>query len=155
MTSPRSKSAGPKSGPFAELRAFALSFPDAYEEFPWGHCAIKVNKKIFVSLVGEDGDLSMSLKLVDSNFEALLLPFTEPTHYGMGKHGWVTSKFAAKASPPMEILRVWIEESFRAVATKRIVKRLDEDGLAAPKSVRKQAKKKAKKKAKKRATKKT
>lgn len=44
MTSPRSKSAGPKSVPFAELRAFALSFPDAYEEFPWGHCAIKVKK---------------------------------------------------------------------------------------------------------------
>ena len=67
----------------------------------------------------------MSLKLVDSNFEALLLPFTEPTHYGMGKHGWVTSKFAAKASPPIKILRAWIEESYRAVALKRLVKELD------------------------------
>ncbi len=133
VTPKKSKRAGAKRGPCEELRAFALSFPDAYEEFPWGHCAIKVNKKIFVTLGGEDGALSMSLKLVDSNFEALLLPFTEPTHYGMGKHGWVTAKFAAKASPPMEILRAWIEESFRAIALKRLVKRFDEEGLAVPK----------------------
>jgi predicted DNA-binding protein (MmcQ/YjbR family) len=120
------KKAAPKRGAFEELRAFALSFPEAYEEFPWGHCAIKVNKKIFVSLGTEDG-LSVSLKLGDSNFEALLLPFTEPARYGMGKHGWVTSRFAAQDSPPMEILRAWIEESYRAIALKRLVKLLDAD----------------------------
>ena len=28
-----------------ELRAFALSLPEAYEETPWGHLAFKVKKK--------------------------------------------------------------------------------------------------------------
>ncbi|TDJ77540.1 MAG: MmcQ/YjbR family DNA-binding protein [Planctomycetota bacterium] len=60
MTLKKSKRAGAKREPCEELRTFALSFPDAYEEFPWGHCAIKVNKKIFVTLGGEDGALSMS-----------------------------------------------------------------------------------------------
>lgn len=148
MTSKDTSRAVPEHPAFTELRAYAMSFPDACEEFPWGHCAVKVNKKIFVAFGVEDGGMRMSLKLTDSNFEALLLPFTEPTHYGMGKHGWVTSTFAAKESPPLEILRGWIEESFRAVATKRLVKRLDEDGLDAPKPARKMTvKKKAAKKA--------
>src|SRR5690242_9119860 len=34
----------------ADLRAFALGLPEAYEEFPWGECVVKVNKKVFVFL---------------------------------------------------------------------------------------------------------
>ena len=115
---------------YQAVNAFALGFPEAYEEFPWGHSAIKVRKKIFVSSgFDADGAFRMSLKLTESNFEALLLPFTEPTHYGMGKHGWVTSSFAADVEPPLPLLRGWIEESYRAIAPKALVKQLDEEGL--------------------------
>ena len=34
----------------AVLREFAMAYPTAYEEFPWGHCAIKVNERIFLTL---------------------------------------------------------------------------------------------------------
>ena len=34
----------------AELRACALSFPGAHEEFPWGERVAKVGKKVFVFL---------------------------------------------------------------------------------------------------------
>jgi predicted DNA-binding protein (MmcQ/YjbR family) len=115
---------------YARVREFALRFPEAYEEFPWGHCAIKVRKKIFVTLGTREGGFTMSLKLTDSNFEALLLPFTEPTHYGMGKHGWVTSHFPAGAKPPMPMLEAWIEEAYRKIAPKTVVAKLDADGLA-------------------------
>src|SRR6266545_2881018 len=37
------------------LRDFALGLPGAYEEFPWGECVVKVNKKVFVFL-GIDTD---------------------------------------------------------------------------------------------------
>ena len=33
----------------AQLRAFALSLPDASEHFPWGERVAKVNGKVFVS----------------------------------------------------------------------------------------------------------
>lgn len=34
----------------AALRKSALDYPGAYEEFPWGHRAIKVKGKTFVFL---------------------------------------------------------------------------------------------------------
>jgi hypothetical protein len=57
---------------------------------------------------------------------ALSLPFASPTGYGLGKSGWVTARFAAKDKPPLEMLRKWIEESYRAVAPKELVKLLDQ-----------------------------
>ena len=32
------------------LRDFGMSFPEATEDFPWGHSALKVKKKVFVFL---------------------------------------------------------------------------------------------------------
>ncbi len=123
----------------AALREIGLSYPEAYEEFPWGQRAIKVKKKIFFTVNADPEGLGLTLKLPNSGKEALLLPFTEPTHYGMGKYGWVTARFGPKEEPPMFLIRDWIEESFRAVAPKTMVKLLDGD--AAPK--KKVAKKKA------------
>ena len=92
-----------------KLREIALSFPGAFEDFPWGHRAIKVNKKIFASLNSDRNGFRMSVKLPRSNHSALLLPFSEPTHYGMGKYGWVTASFgidethtATEAAPKAE-----------------------------------------------------
>jgi len=126
----------------AALREVALGYPEAYEEFPWGHRAIKVRKRIFVTLGSEEG-LSLSLKLPKSRHEALLLPFTEPTHYGMGKHGWVTARFGPHEKPPLAILSAWIGESYRAIAPKKLVEALDggsAPGAAQPKRARKRKK---------------
>ena len=59
------------------LREIALSYPEAWEDFPWGHSGFKVRKKIFFSMGGHEEYLSMSFKLPQSNQEALLLPFTK------------------------------------------------------------------------------
>ena len=110
------------------LRAFALGFPEAYEEFPWGERVAKVNGKVFVFL-GMDGDtLGLSVKLPQSGMLALGLPFASPTGYGLGKAGWVTAKFAKREKAPVDLLRSWIEESYRAVAPKTLVKALDASG---------------------------
>jgi len=63
--------------------------------------------------------LSLSTKLPHSREDALALPFTEPTHYGLGKAGWVTSSFKRGDDVPVGVLRDWIDESYRAVAPKR------------------------------------
>lgn len=78
-----------------ELRKLALAYPEAYEELPWGHHAIKVNGKAFVFLAATGGSLSLSAKLPSSAGVALALPFA------------------------------WIEESYRALAPKRLVRELD------------------------------
>jgi hypothetical protein len=56
---------------------------------------------------------------------ALSLPFASPTGYGLGKSGWVTARFTARDKPPVEMLRKWIDESYRAVAPKELVQALD------------------------------
>lgn len=105
------------------LRDYAMSFPTSVEEFPWGHRAIKVNKKAFVFLSHEDGVLRMSVKLPESCEQALQLPFVSSTRYGLGKSGWVTAEFNHGSEVPLEMLQEWIGESFRAIAPKRLVVR--------------------------------
>ena len=112
----------------ASLRVFALGFPGAREEFPWGERVIKVGKKVFVFLGMADGaELGLSVKLPASAPMALLLPFAEPTGYGLGKSGWVSAHFAASETPPLGMLREWIDESYRAVAPKTLVAKLSAD----------------------------
>lgn len=105
----------------ALLRAFALGFPEAYEEFPWGERVAKVKGKVFVFL-GMDGDeLGLSVKLPQSGILALGLPFASPTGYGLGKAGWVSVRFGKREKAPVDLLRSWIDESYRAVAPKKLV----------------------------------
>jgi predicted DNA-binding protein (MmcQ/YjbR family) len=104
----------------ASLRAAALAFPGAYEEFPWGHSAIKVKGKTFCFLFLDDERLSLSTKLPGSGLSALMLPFAQPTGYGLGKSGWVTADFAARDKVPVDLLREWVEESYRAIAPKKL-----------------------------------
>lgn len=112
--------------PASTLRAFALKLPGAWEDHPWGESVAKVGKKVFVFFGKPKGIvLSLSVKLPESGFEALELPFTEPTGYGLGKGGWVTVSFADGEDVPVEILTGWIEESYRAIAPKKLVKELD------------------------------
>jgi hypothetical protein len=55
------------------------------EEFPWGERVVKVKKKIFVFLGKGDRGFGLSAKLPQSQDAALMLPFAEPTAYGLGK----------------------------------------------------------------------
>jgi predicted DNA-binding protein (MmcQ/YjbR family) len=108
------------------LRTSALAYPDTIEDFPWGERAIKVRGKVFLFLRAEGATVSFSVKLPQSGAEALELPNVEPTHYGLGKHGWVTATVDAGRDAPLPLFQSWIEESFRAVAPKRVVAKLDE-----------------------------
>jgi predicted DNA-binding protein (MmcQ/YjbR family) len=112
----------------AALREHALSFPEAYEEFPWGERAVKVKGKVFLFMRCGSDELSLSVKLPASSSLALVLDFTAPTGYGLGKSGWVTARFAPGAEVPVDLLKEWVEESYRAVAPKRLAARLAGEG---------------------------
>ena len=112
------------------LRDYALGFPEATEDFPWGDRAIKVKGKVFLFMGADAGEMSFSVKLPHSRFFVLDLPNTEPTHYGLGKHGWVTAHFPRAPKESLDVYKMWIDESYRAVAPKKLVSQLD--GAAAP-----------------------
>ena len=112
----------------ASLRAFALALPEATEHFPWGERVAKVGGKVFVFLGADPvagGGMGLSVKLPSSSEAARDLPFAAPTGYGLGKSGWVTARFEPGERPPVEILRAWILESYRAVAPKSAASRLE------------------------------
>lgn len=107
------------------LRAFALAFPEAHEELPWGHSAIKVRKKTFTLLYAEGHDLKVSAKLPQSHIFAGDLPFAKPTGYGLGRSGWMSASFGEGDPVPLLLMQDWIEESYRAIAPKKLIKVLD------------------------------
>ena len=106
-----------------ELRKAALAFPEKVEDFPWGHSAFKVSGKKAFLFMGEDeegGGWSASMKLPFRNDEALAIKGAERTGYGLGKSGWISFRFTAKAMPPMPKLMDYLDESWRAVAPKKL-----------------------------------
>jgi predicted DNA-binding protein (MmcQ/YjbR family) len=105
---------------FEHVRRYALSFPETREDHPWGESAFKVRGKTFLFMGGGENELRLSVKLPQSREFALEYPFTEPTHYGLGKSGWVTASFGAATKPPLDVLEAWIAESYRAIAPKSV-----------------------------------
>lgn len=107
------------------LREYALSLPQTDEAFPWGERALRVRKKAFVFMRLDDDLLSFGVKLPQSRNQALALPFAHPTHYGLGKHGWVTIEIKKPTRALTERCKAWIRESFLAVAPKRVAETID------------------------------
>ena len=93
------------------IRKCALSFPETHEDQPWGHPAFKVKNKSFVFMGFTESGVTVSVKLTHSLFEALALPFVEPTGYGLGKSGWVTATLDQADSIPPDMVTKWIAES--------------------------------------------
>jgi predicted DNA-binding protein (MmcQ/YjbR family) len=112
----------------AALREFALGLPGAWEDFPWeDDRTAKVGKKVFAFLGrAEPGDdAGIGVKLPDSAEQALMLDCCQPMGYGLGRANWVTVKVAAPDCPPLEVLLDWIEESYRTIAPRTLVRELD------------------------------
>lgn len=115
----------PSDSVLKELRAFGLSFPGAHTKAPWpDHMDLAVNNKTFAYLSVEGEPLSISCKLPWSSATALILPFVEPTAYGLGDSGWVTARFSEDELPPLDTLKAWVDESYRAQAPKRLISRI-------------------------------
>jgi predicted DNA-binding protein (MmcQ/YjbR family) len=107
------------------LRDTALEYPHTEEAHPWGETAVKVKGKTFLFMRLQPTELSFSVKLPKSGIQALALPFVKPTEYGMGKHGWVTVR-VAKVTKGLEAQFIeWLDESFRAVAPKKVLDAYD------------------------------
>jgi predicted DNA-binding protein (MmcQ/YjbR family)/CheY-like chemotaxis protein len=112
-----------------KLRKIALGYPETYEESPWGDRVVKVKGKIFLFCGSHDGQLYLSVKLPSSGREVLKEPWAKPTPYGLGKSGWVSAQFKKTDKVPEDRIAQWIDESYRALAPKKLIAQL---GEAAP-----------------------
>jgi len=108
------------------LRAHALRLPESEEAFPWGERAIKVRGKSFLFMRAEEKELSFSVKLPQTGVQALALPFAEPTGYGLGRAGWVTVRVQRPSKAIEAQCRDWIDESYAAVAPKKLVRAMSD-----------------------------
>lgn len=110
-----------------ELEQFALSLPEAWPDSPWGDRVVKVAKKIFVFLSSADSDNpGITVKLPDSHDHAMSFEGSILPGYGLGKAGWVTVYIAGVPKEERDVLFDFIEESYRTIAPKKLVKQLDE-----------------------------
>jgi predicted DNA-binding protein (MmcQ/YjbR family) len=102
------------------LRRHGLALPEAVEDFPWGHTALKVRGKTFVWLDESESGLSLTVKLPVSRDFAEVFDFAAPAGYGLGRSGWISCRFAPGEKPDLDLLRRWLVESYCAVAPKRL-----------------------------------
>lgn len=104
-----------------QLRAFGLAYPEAHLKSPWpGHADLAVKDKTFAYLSAAGEPFSISCKLPFTGPEAREMSFVQPTGYGLGKSGWVTASWPDDVADPMAMFRAWIDESYRAQATKKL-----------------------------------
>ena len=117
----------------ASLRTLALGFPGAWADNPWGDSVVKVGKKIFVFLgnEAEAADVStVTVKVPESHEHARSFTGAMPTGYGLGKAGWVTIPIAGMGRDDAEVLHDFVEESYRTIAPKKLIKELDAERAA-------------------------
>jgi predicted DNA-binding protein (MmcQ/YjbR family) len=114
----------PSTEPHTAYLRFALDFPEAWQDEPWdGDVVAKVAKKIFV-FFGTGEEPSVGVKLPQSAEQALLSDAVTPMGYGLGKWGWVVVRIDGPDAPERGVIEDWIEESYRAVAPKKLIAQL-------------------------------
>lgn len=117
----------PTDGLLKQLRTFGMAYPGVHYKSPWpGHMDLAVNDKTFAYLSLEGEPLGVGCKLPHSSAMALMLPFCKPMAYGLGKSGWVSASFDGMKPEAIDVdmLKAWIDESYRAQAPKKLVAQL-------------------------------
>ena len=102
------------------IRTLALSFPEAYEDHPWGDFPVfKVaDNKVFGWMSEDEDGVHLTLKLTKEEPEiAFLLPFVSVARY-VGRYGWITARVTDDES--LDAALEWLRESYWLKAPKRL-----------------------------------
>lgn len=93
------------------IRALALSFPEAYEDAPWGFPVFKVADNRLFALLQDEGPVAeVTVKLGPEEREiALLHPWVRVASY-VGRYGWVTA--SVEDGDALDTVLEWIRESY-------------------------------------------
>jgi len=107
------------------IRALALSFPETYEDAPWGHPVFKVgDNKMFASMSDGEASVTLTVKLTPDEREiALHMPNVDVARY-VGRYGWVTVHVSDEES--LENALEWMRESYWLKAPARLRSAVEE-----------------------------
>ena len=101
------------------IRELALSFPETYEDSPWGHPVFKVgDNKMFAAMSDGEDPVSLTVKLTPDEREiALHLAYVRVASY-VGRYGWVTATVTDEES--LDNALEWLRESYWLKAPARL-----------------------------------
>lgn len=103
----------------ARIRELALSFPEAYEDAPWGGPVFKVaDNRLFALMDVESDRVRLTVKLTQEEREvAHLLPYVHEAAY-VGRYGWITADVADEET--LDAALEWLRESYWLKAPARL-----------------------------------
>jgi predicted DNA-binding protein (MmcQ/YjbR family) len=107
------------------IRELALSFPETYEDSPWGHPVFKVgDNKMFAAMSDGEDPVSLTVKLTPDEREiALHLAYVRVASY-VGRYGWVTATVTDEES--LDNALEWLRESYWLKAPARLRSTVEE-----------------------------
>src|SRR3954470_4279977 len=93
------------------VRALALSFPQTYEDAPWGFPVFKVGaNKMFAWMTERDNHVEVTVKLSAEEREIVeLLPWVRRASH-VGRYGWVTVEVTSDDT--LQAALEWVRESY-------------------------------------------
>jgi predicted DNA-binding protein (MmcQ/YjbR family) len=107
------------------IRELALSFPETYEDSPWGHPVFKVgDNKMFAAMSDGEASVTLTVKLTPEEREiALHFPHVSVARY-VGRYGWVTAEVSDEET--LDSALEWLRESYWLKAPARLRSSVDE-----------------------------
>ncbi len=108
------------AGAAERIRELALSFPETYEDRPWGDVPVfKVaDNKVFGWMSEDDAGVRLTVKLTKEEREiAFLMPFVSVAKY-VGRYGWITAAVTDEES--LDAALEWLRESYWLKAPARL-----------------------------------
>ena len=108
-----------------KLRKICLALPDTEETETWGKPHFRVNDKIFAGFGEEDGVPTMGCKLEMAHAKEMIEEegFSKAPY--VGHKGWVSIDLSIVND--WDLIDELVTESFRLIAPKRSLKKLDQD----------------------------
>jgi len=119
------------------MREICLALPDSRETLTWGQPHFRVGEKIFAGCGEEKGRPVIGFKLDMDHADAIIQDARFWRAPYVGHKGWVSMD--ASGVRDWDEVRPLVLESYRLIAPKRTVAKLDGGATPAPKRARKQA----------------
>lgn len=111
---------------FAPIRVFCLGLPEAHEVEAWERPTFRVRNKIFAMPRERDGERASIWCKAAPGVQTLLVTGDPETFYAppyVGPKGWIGITLDGNAD--LDYVTSLLEESYRLVAPKTLVKQLD------------------------------
>jgi len=115
----------------ADLRRIALSFPEANEKPSYGKPSFFIAKKFFTRLRDEDSSIVWIVGSIDERDH--LLEMDPKTYFITEHYRDYPSVLVRIARIDKTMLRKMLERRFRAIAPKKVLKKMDAAAASAPK----------------------